>query len=87
METFTFLDHFLVLVVILINFGQFWFSLEDMKKMYKSKMADQRGPPFENETQLLRHLTSSAHVVELKGRTFGRTTCPLSFAFIVFILS
>ena len=54
-------------------------------KFKKSKMADPRWPPFENKTLLLRHMTSSAKVVDLNGNIFGRTICPLSFVVIALI--
>jgi len=51
-------------------------------KIKKSKMADPKWSPFKNMTQLLRHITSPAHIADLKGKSFGRTIFAISFVVI-----
>ena len=50
-------------------------------------MADQDGRHSEIITQLLRHVTSSPHDVEVKGDIFRRTIYPPSVVVIAFIFS
>ena len=53
----------------------------------KSKMVDQDGHYPEMITQLLRHMTSSPHIAEVKGDIFRHTIYPPSLVVIVFIFS
>ena len=58
-----------------------------MEDLDKSKMADQDGRHSEMITQLLRHVTSQPHDVDVKGDIFRHTIYPPSLVVIAFIFS
>ena len=65
---------------ILGDFLRFW-------QIQKSKMADQDGGRSEMTTQLLRHVTSSPHDVDVNRDIFRRTIHAPSIVVIAFIFS
>ena len=82
-ESFTFLYHFFLIDFdyVLVNFRNF----KGSGKVKKSNMADPRWPPFQDLTQLLRDMTSSAYVVDFNGNIFGRIFRPASFVVIALL--
>ena len=83
----TFLHRFRVNLLMLIISWSTVAVFEGFRKFEKSKMADPRWQPFENETLLWRHMTSSADAADLNGNIFGLTICPLSFVVIALTFS
>ena len=66
--------------------GQISCFSEALRKIQKSKMVDPRWSPFEIMTQFIHNMTSSAHVVDIKGRFFGGYSLldsNVSFCFLI----